>query len=167
MATSKKKILTVDRANELFRLEDGVLFNKVLRGGLKVGDEVGSLNSWGYRNLQADGRDYKAHQVVWLITHGYLPVEIDHINGNRSDNRIENLREVDRQENLKNQKVRSTSQSGVMGVGKHCGKWRARVRVNGASVHLGYFERIEQAIEARKAADAKYGFHPNHGRQAA
>jgi len=160
-------MLTAEEARRLFRVDQGVLINRVTRGSSVAGSVAGCLNSWGYLQVCTKGKTYKAHRLVWLIEKGVWPDELDHINGLRTDNRIENLREVTRKENLRNQKTRCTNSSGVMGVGKEGGRWRARIRIDGRSIHLGYFERLEDAAKARKDADEKYGYHQNHGRAAA
>lgn len=108
-----------------------------------------------------------AHRVVFALTHGSWPENsVDHINGVPSDNRPINLRDVCHQENLRNQRHRVNSSSGVTGVSmnKRLGKWAAHIGVSGKFVHLGFHERKDDAISARKQAEAQYGFHPNHGR---
>ncbi|TES59213.1 HNH endonuclease [Pseudomonas syringae pv. tomato] len=152
----------------MFEVLDGVLINRVDRGPAVAGRPSGSLNSWGYVQFHFQGSYYKAHRVVWLICKGYWPEELDHINGNRTDNRIENLREVTRQENLRNQKIRSNNTSGVMGVGwdKCNRRWTARIRYEGKNKCIGYFKTFDEAAAARKAAEIAFGYHPNHGRAA-
>lgn len=121
----------------------------------------------GYRHGTINNRRYLAHRVIWSIVYGEWPTEdIDHINGNRADNRIENLRAVSRAENLRNMKLYNNNTTGVMGVywHKNTGKWRSLIKVNGKSIHLGLFESIEDAAAARAEAEKKYDFHPNHGR---
>lgn len=121
----------------------------------------------GYRTGMLEGVHYLAHRIAWKIVHGQCPkAEIDHINGNRSDNRLVNLRSVTRLENTQNRKCRIDSKTGVPGVywEKACNKWRAEIKANKHRISLGVFEEIDDAIAARKAAERKYGFHPNHGR---
>lgn len=126
-------------------------------------------NGCGYRRGSLLGKLQCAHRVAWLITYGEWPKgEIDHINGNRSDNRIANLRCVSHAENGRNQKRSSTNTSGVTGVHWYAalGKWQAHITVNGKLKPLGYFADIHDAIAARKAAEVDHGFHENHGRAA-
>lgn len=114
------------------------------------------------------GRHYLAHRVIWAICNGDWPSEqLDHINGDRGDNRIKNLRSVSHAENGRNQKRPSNNTSGVIGVNWHKfhKKWQSCIRLDRKIIHLGYFTDKADAIAARKAAEAKYGFHPNHGRQ--
>lgn len=112
---------------------------------------------------------YRAHRIIWAMLYSAPPVgQIDHINGDRSDNRLVNLRCVSIAENRRNQKTPITNTSGFIGVGwhKHTGKWRASIKINGRGIHLGGFDTIEEAIQAREAAQRELDFHPNHGRAA-
>lgn len=125
-----------------------------------------ATDTHGYKFGAIFGKNYRAHRVIWAMTFGAWPDgQIDHINGNRSDNRIENLRVVSNAENQRNSKIRSTNTSGAAGVSwnKRCAKWQARITVNHKRIHLGYFGNKDDAIAARKSAEIKYGFHPNHG----
>lgn len=112
------------------------------------------------------GRNYRAHRVAWAIFHGLWPCgEIDHIDGNPANNKITNLREVSRRENMRNTKVRTDNTSGVTGV--RAGRWRgwqASIMIDGRDVYLGTFSTVAEASVARRAAEQRLGFHPNHGR---
>ena len=90
---------------------------------------------------------------------------IDHINGNRSDNRIENLRVVNKIENSRNQRPKPSNVSGFTGVSwdKVNNKWRATIKVKYKQINIGRFSELSDAIDARKSANLKYGFHENHG----
>jgi len=92
--------------------------------------------------------------------------EIDHINGIRTDNRLVNLRSVTHRENQKNIKRSTCNTSGRVGVRweGHRSKWRSAIKVDGREKHLGSFDSFAEASAARKAAEIKYGFHKNHGR---
>lgn len=120
----------------------------------------------GYRTGSVFARNYYAHRIVWLLYTGNWPDQIDHVNGNRIDNRIINLRSVSHLENHKNKSIHKDNTSGVHGVhwSKNSNKWRAEIMVSNCRKHLGYFESIEDAAIARKYAEIKYGFHENHGR---
>lgn len=123
----------------------------------------------GYFVIRFKGRKYMAHILAWLYHYGEWPSgEIDHINHNRLDNRISNLRVVSRAENGRNQSICSRNKSGVCGVymNKSMGKWHAQIRVDGKAIHIGYFDDINDAAAARKKAEEKYGFHENHGNMA-
>jgi len=121
---------------------------------------------YGYLQGGICGGVVMAHRVIWAIVHGYWPKQIDHINGVRTDNRLANLREVDDAENRKNTALRRDNTSGCHGVrwNTDLNKWRTEIRINGKSKHIGVYTSKEDAIAARKAAEAALGFHPNHGR---
>ena len=122
----------------------------------------------GYLRGELSGRMALAHRVIWKLMTGDEPRQVDHINGDRADNRWCNLRDVAHQTNGRNQKKPSTNTSGVCGVGWHRGaqKWQARIRVNDRHIYLGLFDTMEEAVSVRKTAERDYGFHPNHGRAA-
>ena len=113
-------------------------------------------------------RPYLAHRVIWAIVHGKWPLNhIDHINGIRDDNRIVNLRDVSRGQNQRNLKLPTNNTSGVIGVSwaNREKKWNAYITVDRRRRSLGYFTDFAEAVSARKEAEAKYDFHPNHGRR--
>ena len=121
----------------------------------------------GYKVGPIMCRVVPAHRAAWAIFHGEWPGgQIDHINGDRSDNRLENLRDIPGRENQKNMKRPSRNTSGTVGVDwfPARNKWRARIRHDGVNIHLGLFSSKEDAIATRKAAASEYGYHPNHGR---
>lgn len=120
----------------------------------------------GYHQGQIHNRPYQAHRVIWAMIYGDCgDLDIDHINHNRSDNRITNLRAVSRMDNSRNKSLEPPNTSGVMGIGwcKRTGQWQARIMVKRRTIHLGRHKRFEDAVAARKEAEALYGFHPNHG----
>lgn len=129
-----------------------------------------TLDKYGYRSGALFGIPYRAHRVVWAHQTGAWPEgEIDHINGVTSDNRISNLRDVSHLENSRNRARRPQKYDGVTGVRwvpRERG-WRAYIGVKGEMLYLGIYDDRDDAIAARKAAEVKYGFHPNHGRPAA
>lgn len=131
------------------------------------GKKVTYNNGDGYIKVRLDGKLYYAHRVAWLLSYGEWPRgELDHVNGKRSDNKIENLRLVSSSDNKKNMKLRKDSSSGVYGVGWHkqSGKWHPRIKVNGRNKSLGLYESFDDAVKVRKEAEIKYGYHKNHGR---
>ena len=107
-----------------------------------------------------------AHRAAFAHYYGYWPEKTDHINGICTDNRIKNLRDVDSAENNKNMAKASNNTSGVTGVDWHKQnqKWRAQIRIDNRRMHIGCFESFNDAVQARKDAEKKYGFHANHGR---
>jgi hypothetical protein len=134
--------------------ETGKIFHRHGRIAFASKSGTGYLYG-GYR-----GKVIPAHRVMWALVHGRWPSEIDHLNGVRDDNRLCNLREVTRQENTKNKARSRNNSSGVTGVDYSQGKWRAKL----ARRHLGYFATLDEAVAARKAAEAAHDYHPNHGR---
>ena len=118
----------------------------------------------GYKRGFVLGKPYLAHRVAWLMQTGEWPEQIDHVNGNRSDNRWGNLRSVSHAENCKNMKLNKFNKSGKPGVELVGKKWMAKITANGIVKLLGYFETFEEACEMRGIAERNYGFHPNHGR---
>ena len=116
------------------------------------------------------GKTCLAHRVAWALHCGAWPEnEIDHINGNRHKNNIQNMRDVTHKVNSRNLAVPATNTSGIMGVSWHKQRkrWRADIKADKYHRHLGYFEKVEDAVAARKAAERDLGFHRNHGRAAA
>ena len=136
--------------------------------GKNAGREAFTANSAGYRMGAVFGRNYGAHRVAWALTSGSWPKMIDHINGDRSDNRLANLRSVSRLENQRNMKRGSDNKSGQTGVGWDSSRdrWVAAIGVGGRTDHIGRFDKKADAIAARKQAERDFGFHPNHGRAA-
>ena len=111
-----------------------------------------------------------AHRAAWAIVHGEWPkYEIDHINGIRYDNRLQNLRHVTKRENGRNQGLKASNKSGVNGVywDKRQRLWVANYRRDEKVIRVGSFETFDEAVAARKAADITLGFHPNHGQRPA
>jgi len=122
----------------------------------------------GYFKGAVLGRWYLAHRVAWAIYSGSWPKnEIDHINGDRLDNRIANLRSVTSQENSKNTAIGSNNKSGIVGVywEKDRFLWVAIIHHSGKRKFIGHFKSKDEAIEARAKANAECGYHVNHGRK--
>jgi len=122
----------------------------------------------GYIRVRYDGKEYLGHRVAWALHYGEQPPPIiDHINHVTDDNRIANLRGVTHQQNTKNASLSATNKSGHVGVTNYLGaRYKARIKHNDRSIHLGVFDTLPEAVAARKAAERKYGFHQNHGTQA-
>lgn len=132
-----------------------------------AGQRAGNVNREGYIKLMIFNHAYSGHRVMWALCWGEWPtMQIDHINGVKTDNHIENLRLVTQSENCRNMKLPSDNTSGHMGVirSKDKKRWYARIWAEGRSIQLGTFDTVEAAGKARKSAEALYGFHPNHGR---
>lgn len=118
-----------------------------------VGGVAGTLDHKGYIQISIKFKKCAAHRLAWLYVYGYIPEkQIDHINGIRNDNRIENLREATPQENLRNAALRSDNTSGIKGVSwsKGSSMWVANASLNGKSHYLGQFHNIDLAEIAYK-----------------
>lgn len=134
---------------------------------VKVGAVAGT-NHNDYIRINIDNKLYKAHRLAWLYEYGEFPVnEIDHIDRNGLNNAISNLRDVTTVENHRNKGMFKNNTSGFNGVrwDKTNQRWKASIRVNRKVVSLGSFKDKDEAIEARKLANVKYGFHENHGKR--
>lgn len=148
------------RMRELLHYEPatGVFTWKVARRHLvKVGDVAGSLTDRGYRSIGIDGKQYRAHRLAWLMVHGVWPeMELDHINGNRDDNRIANLRDVSTGQNARNRtRCRVGTSSGLLGSSLlPSGNWQARITAHGESAYLGVHSTKEAAHAAYLKAKA-------------
>jgi hypothetical protein len=151
-----------------YNKDTGIFTWKIDRSSLaKKGIKAGSISSDNYVLLTLFNKQYKAHRIAWLFVNGSMPTNhIDHINGNKQDNRIDNLRLVTHSENSKNLSIDKRNKSGKTGVCWHVlsKKWIASISIDKKLKHLGYFDNIEDAILARKNAEITYNFHLNHGR---
>jgi hypothetical protein len=130
-------------------------------------DALTALSTHGYHRGNIFGRSHSAHRVAWAIHYGEWPNgEIDHINHDICDNRICNLRIVDRTENMRNASFRKDNKSGATGVWyrKDTGKWAARLGSGRSARNLGSFATFDEAHRARKLAALQVGYHANHGK---
>jgi hypothetical protein len=139
-----------------FDYQDGQLIRKIGRKG-EIGAVAGCIHKGtGYIHIKIKAKAFKAHRLIFLYHNGYLPDLIDHIDGNKLNNRIENLREASKQENCQNQKVRLTNSSGVKGVSWHQinKKWKVALCKNYKSYYFGTYEDRELAdLVAIEATD--------------
>jgi hypothetical protein len=139
----------------------GLFFNLVHRSSrAPIGANAGSKGRNGYRYISIDGRSYLAHRLAWLYVNGEWPSEqVDHVNGDRGDNRIANLRLATPSENGQNRKrPLSSNRVGLLGVFVDKGRFVARICANGRTKHLGTFDSAEAAHEAYLLA--KQEMHP-------
>jgi hypothetical protein len=126
---------------------------------------AGCVKPNGYVHLTINHCTYSAHRICWALYYGCHPTEIiDHIDGNKANNRIANLRLVSHEENAKNRPLSSRNKSGVSGVGFYEGRWQVTIGVDRTVKYLGVFRDKDEAIAARMQAEREYGYHPNHGR---
>ncbi len=148
---------------------DGVnLIWKKSRGRMKAGSIAGCPNDTGRIRVRISGKYYKAHRIIWEMHNGPIPegYEIDHLDHDPSNNRLNNFRLVLGKENAKNRPKNKNNTSGYTGISwdKERGKWWAHIMVNYKTICLGRFDNLDDAIKARQEAEIKYGFHPNHGK---
>jgi hypothetical protein len=153
-------MITSERVRELLNYdsETGILTWKKARRKIRVGAVAGCKMRNGYLSVRLDGKLYLAHRLVWLHQHGEWPKEhIDHINGEVADNRISNLREAIRSQNMANAKRKSNSQSGFKGVEASGSKWVAYIG-GYRKTYIGIFDSPEEPHAAYFAAARKrYG----------
>ncbi len=166
---TKRKNLSADRLRELFMYDPHTgLFMRKMATTNKVKSTVGMWltgwpNEYGYVSFRIDGVAWLAHRLAWLYVHGAMPIDglwIDHKNGNRSDNRIENLRLVTTSENQLNlSATNERSKSKLRGAhwNARLGKYQSEFEKNGKRVYLGLFDTAEAAHIAHKTAKAESG----------
>lgn len=125
-----------------------------------------SEHSAGYLVGNVLSRQMLAHRVAWAVFYGVWPEQIDHINHDKKDNRLTNLRDAPQRENAKNASMREDNTSGVVGVtwSRTRRKWAAQIVVDYKTIPLGRYTTFAEAVRARKEAEQKYGFHENHGK---
>lgn len=134
---------------------------EILWLGRRKNKPAGCYNWAGYKRITVNGKTVMAHRIAWAMYYGEWPKnDIDHINGIKDDNRIENLRDVSRSLNTRNRHRRVDNTSGVSGVSylKGRDRWTAYINVGGKKVTLGNFKTKEDAIKARTDAEAENGY---------
>ena len=168
-------MLTKEYLIEHFSYKDGILYHKPKKeitgydrrfNRLNAGKEAGTLHHTGYKILRVFGKHIGVHRLVFMYHHGYMPDVIDHLNQDRSDNRIENLVASDVVSNGRNRRLNKNNTSGAAGVIAPKGyrkKWRAQIKIKGKQICLGWFEDKFEAICARKSAEKKNSFSERHG----
>lgn len=127
---------------------------------------LNSNHKEGYKTGSLDNSDYLAHRIIYKLIHGVDPEIIDHAMGNKINNKPDSLKSGTYTDNNRHLKLSKLNKSGTTGVHQtKSGMWRAMISINSKDKHLGYFENLEDAIAARKAAEVEYGYHPEHGRK--
>jgi hypothetical protein len=147
---------------ELSREHAAAIWNSKFAGKRALTAAHGS----GYRHGRIGDVDYMTHRIIWKLVHGVDPDVVDHINGQKADNRIANLRSVSVSQNARNMPRLSNNTSGHTGVHlcRKTGRWRAELIAEGKHIRLGRFDTLEAAATARREAALAHGFHENHGR---
>ncbi len=126
------------------------------------------LDSVGYLRGNLFNKVYATHRIVWKYVYGVDPNVIDHIDGNKQNNAITNLRDVDTSINGRNRCMNSANTTGCMGVYHYPAKkgYQVSIKDNNKFIYIGWFKNYDEAVAARKEAEIKYNYHPNHGRAA-
>ena len=140
------------------------VFNKITAG--RSAGCVSKTDRLKYLRVKLDQKMYSVHRLICFMVNGCWPDEVDHQDGNGLNNRWSNLRDVSRQVNSCNQRLPSNNTSGQRGVQwyESMNKWVARINIKGKRAYLGAFTDINEAINIRKEAEKRYGYHENHGR---
>lgn len=162
-----------EELRRLFEYKDGYLYRrekkKYAKSQFGSGSSVGYLNNRGYTCFRIGKKSLKVHRAIWVFFNGDIPknMVIDHIDQDKSNNRIENLRCVSQMQNSRNRRITTQNKSGCLGVlySKGEKKYKSYINFDGQTKHLGTFETYEQAKRSRKAAEVMHGYHKNHGRR--
>ena len=152
--------------NSVLEFRDGLLYNKITRNSRAVKDELAGAISGRYRLITLLGKPYSVHRVAYYMVHGNCPDYLDHINNDRLDNRVDNLRPVTPSQNQWNHGLNKANTSGVKGISwaSRYKKWYACLRVNGVNKNLGYFHNLNDAKEfIELAREMFHGQFANHG----
>lgn len=139
-----------------------VRWNSLYGGKIAGGGRNGE-----YLRLTIDGLHHLAHRVIWKMETGDDPIQIDHVDGDKTNNRFLNFRNVMHAVNMRNKSLYANSKSGFPGVEYHERDkvWRVKIGVDGAQIQLGSFQTKEEAIACRIGAQKVADYHDNHGRQ--
>lgn len=151
-------MLTQDYLNEILKYDNGRLYWKVNRCKARVGSVAGRTKANGYCEVRIDGKLHGTHRIIFMMQYGYMPRYIDHIDGNPSNNLIENLRPASHLQNMWNAKTPSTNTSGFKGVywNSKTGKWQGQCWVNNKHYHTKGFADINEAAKAVESLRIKY-----------
>jgi hypothetical protein len=137
--------ITQKLLRELFFYEEGKLFNRVQRSqNTKAGEEAGSLSNTGYRRIGINGKSYRTHRLIYIFHNGEIDnkLQIDHLDRDKLNNNIENLRLVTNQENDFNRNAKGYT------LHKPANKFQAQIKLNGKQINLGLFNTTEEARDA-------------------
>jgi hypothetical protein len=146
--------MTQNEVQNILEYRNGRLYWKITSAKAKKGNRAGTWHSLGYWKIQYKGKPYFEHRLVWLYHHGWLPRQLDHINGDKRDNRIENLRPTTDSQNHANVGISKNSKTGYKGVRwiPARKKYAAFIYSGKLSVYIGIFETPEEAAKAYNEA---------------
>jgi len=161
-------MITQKQIKELFTYKNDNLYwiKQPYKSHFDITTPAGTITSSGYRSIMINAKGIAAHRLVYIYHYGFFPETIDHINNNRLDNRIENLREATRAENNRNATISKANTSGFKGIVfcKQTQKWRGQVKVNNKLISAGRYLLIEEAVKAVRILRQKlHGDYTNHG----
>ena len=156
-----QKLPTRKELNALFKYDgdSGNLIYKKSRGRVKKGSIAGYMNDEGYRKVGINKKYYSAHRIIFFMHYGYWPQEVDHIDHDISNNKIENLRSCTRSENRMNSysnKNATSRYKGVFPSGTQRNPWKAKIKINGRTISLGNYKSEVQAAKAYNLAAIEY-----------
>ena len=149
------KIISQEQLQSIFEYKDGEIFRKIKTGNsVKIGEKAGWHKHGGYMCVSVNAKSIYIHRVIFLMHYGYLPKYIDHIDGNPSNNKIENLRKATQSQNMANSNRTNKNKLKGTTFSKKQKKWVAAIMINYKRIHLGYFETELEAHNAyTKKAD--------------
>jgi len=151
-------MLTKEFVTSLFEYKDGNLFRKISQGSSKKGNLAGNTFNRGYRQVSIEKKSYLVHRVIFLMHYGYMPEFVDHIDKDKTNDKIENLRASTKSQNSMNCYLRKDSTSGVRGVtwDKSRNAWLAQIQINNTHKFIGRFKLLNEAKEAYESNAKKY-----------
>lgn len=151
-------IITKEILHDLFIYKDGILYKKPQSSRCRSNIVIGRNNGNGYLRTSINYKSYYVHRLIFVMHNGYFPKQIDHIDGNRSNNKIENLREASNAQNNLNKTITKANTSGLKNVYWHkaAQKWSVEIKVNGKKKYFGVFEDFELADLVAYEARDKY-----------
>jgi len=161
-------MITKELLSYLYEYKDGNLYCKNLIGKntrSKIGEKVGYRNKEGYTLIKIKQKSYLLHRIIYFLHYGYFPEQIDHIDGNPSNNKIENLRSATGSQNCINKKLSIRNTTGFKNVTfiKSIKKWRVQIKTKGVTKHFGCYDNLELAdLVAQEARDKYFGSFARH-----
>lgn len=165
--TETGKLFWKERPVEMFSAgKQTAEHNAAIWNGKFAGKEAFTAVSRGYKVGRIGDVGFFAHRIIWKMAYGTEPEKIDHIDGERGNNRLPNFREACDAVNALNKSMPSNNTTGHIGVHWESRRnhWRAVIQVDGKQKHLGSFDEFSAAVVARENAQILYGYHENHGR---
>ncbi len=137
---------TKEQLQKLFNYIDGNLHHKNKRRGVRVGTRAGTIDKDGYIIINLNKKKYKAHHLVWIYHYDVFPNMIDHIDNDKKNNNIHNLRIATASQNQMNRKLNKNNKSGIKGLRFRKNRWLAQIRFNNVNIHKSFMSK-EDAIQ--------------------